>query len=225
MKNYLAVIALALGIILNQTTEAKEAPREENPDEIISKIQTTYEKLKDLQASFIQTVVFKDFDTPFVSEGKLFLKKGKMRWDYQRPSLQQIFVDGEKVLYYVPEHKQAIRSRIGGESDSHLPLQLLSGTGRLDQTFKTSVQGGALSQKEVTLRLVPKEKKSTLTQIIATVIPFPSIEGWIIQKVVLYEENGNVSTFSFNGIEMNKEIPDTFFEFKVPKGVEVIESP
>ena len=218
------MLAAALRILFNQTAAAKEDPGGDL-GQVVSKIQTTYEKLKDLQADFVQTVRFKDFDTPFVSKGKLFLKKGKMRWDYREPSQQQIFVEGEKVLYYIPAHQQVIQSRIGGESDSHLPLQLLTGTGRLEQNFEISMQKTAPSSpKEVSLRLVPK-KAGTLTEIIATVFPFPSPEYWIIKKIVLYEQNGNISTFSFEEIELNKEIPESLFVFKIPKGIEMIESP
>lgn len=198
---------------------------QESLGDIVTKIQTTYEKINDLQADFIQSVQFVDFDAPYTSKGKLFVKKGKMRWDYQEPSKQQIFVDGEKFLYYVPEHRQVIRSRIGGQSDSHLPLRLLSGTGRLDQDFQISFEAGpAALQKPVALRLVPK-KGMELTKIVITVGPSPQIEGLMIQKVALYEANGNVSTSSFEGIQINKGVSDDLFTFKIPKGIEVIDTP
>ncbi len=205
--------------------EGKETSAQENLNDIVAKIQITYERINDLQSDFVQTVRIVDFDTPYISKGKLFIKKGKMRWDYHEPSKQQIFVDGERFLYYVPEHKQVIRSRVGGQSDTHLPLRLLSGTGRLDQDFQISFEEGSPSgQKSTLLRLVPK-KEMGLTKIVVTVIPSAQMEGFMIQKVALYEVNGNISTSSFDEIQINKEVSDEMFVFKIPKGIEVIDTP
>lgn len=226
MKRFGIYFILAAAVLFSDDgINGKEAFGQENLNDIVAKIQTTYEKINDLQADFVQTVQFVDFDVPYTSKGKLFVKKGKMRWDYQEPSKQQIFVDGERFVYYVPEHKQVIRSRVGGQSDSHLPLRLLSGAGRLDQDFQISFEEGSSAlQKTIVLRLVPK-KGMALTKIAITVTPSPQIEGLMIQKVALYEANGNVSTSSFEGIQINKGVSDDLFAFKIPKGIEVIDTP
>jgi outer membrane lipoprotein-sorting protein len=216
---------LFITTLSSYSVEGKETPAAESLNDIVAKIQATYEKVNDLQADFVQSVQIVDFDTPYVSKGKLFIKKGKMRWDYSEPSKQQIFVEEERFDYYVPEHKQVIRSRIGGQSDSHLPLRLLSGTGRLDQDFQISFEEGSpSSQKSIILRLIPK-KEMALTKIVLTVSPSPEIEGLMIQKVSLYEKNGNISTSTFEKIQINKGISDDLFIFKIPKGIEVIETP
>lgn len=221
MKTLRAIpILLAISILAPLHAEAKEEPAA-----VAAKIQTAYDQINDLQADFVQSVRFEDFDTPYVSKGKLFLKKGKMRWDYREPSRQQIVVEGERVLYYIPEHKQVVKSRIGGESDSHLPLQLLSGTSRLDQDFQISIEEAPRSDQSISLRLIPKSKETQLIKVIALVVPSPQVEGLIIQKVTLFEQNGNVSTFSFEGMQINKGFSEEVFNLKYPKGTEVIESP
>lgn len=225
MKKLWICFILSAAVLFYQGAEGKEPTGQESLDDIIAKIQTTYEKINDLQSEFIQSVQIVDFDTPYVSKGQLFLKKGKMRWDYREPSKQQIFVDGERFLYYVPEHRQVIRSRVGGQSDGHLPLRLLSGAGRLDQDFQISFEEGSKpAPKSIVLRLIPK-KEMEVTKIVLTVVPSPQVEGWMIQKVALHEANGNISTSSFEGIQINKGVSDDLFSFKVPKGVEVIDTP
>ncbi len=202
--------------------ELKESSR---INEIVAQIHETYDKIVDLKAGFVQTVEIYDFNVPYVSKGDLFIKKGKMRWDYHEPSRQQIFVDGGGFHYYVPEHKQVIRSRVGGRSDVHLPLQLLSGRGQLNEDFDISIEGEAPSGKgPVSLRLVPK-KKMGLIKIVIRVAPSPQVGGLMIHEAVLHEENGNVSTSTFERIEINKGLKDNLFVFKVPKGVEVLDAP
>jgi outer membrane lipoprotein carrier protein len=225
VKKFWISFILAAVLLYHHGVEGKDPSVPEGLNDIIAKIQATYEKINDLQSEFVQSVQIVDFDTPYVSKGQLFLKKGKMRWDYREPSKQQIFVDGERFLYYVPEHRQVIRSRLGGQSDGHLPLRLLSGAGRLDQDFQISFEGESKpAQKSIVLRLIPK-KEMELTKIVLTVVPSPQIEGWMIQKVALYEANGNISTSSFEGIQINKGVSDDLFTFKIPKGVEVIDTP
>ena len=227
MKKFWIYFILFASIVFSRFhVEGKEAATGGGLDDIAAKIQATYEKIDDLQADFAQSVQIADFDTPYISKGKLFIKKGKMRWDYSEPSKQQIFVEGERFVYYVPEHKQVIRSRVGGQSDSHLPLRLLSGTGRLDQDFQISFEEGSSSssQKSISLRLIPK-KEMALTKIVLTVNPSPEIDGLMIQKVALYEKNGNISTSSFEKIQVNKGVSDDLFIFTIPKGIEVIDAP
>lgn len=217
-------ITLSLFILSLWVTSPRESAAKEDPASVAKKIQAAYDKITDLQTDFVQTVRFQDFDTPYVSKGKLFLKKGKMRWDYQEPSRQQIVVEGETATFYIPEHKQVIKSRIGGQSDSHLPLQLLSGTSRLDQDFQISIEEER-PDKSLSLRLTPKSKETQVSKVLASVAPSPQVEGLVIQKVTLFEENGNVSTFSFEGMQINKGIGEDLFVLKIPKGTEVIDSP
>jgi outer membrane lipoprotein-sorting protein len=215
-----AVVFPALNVFGEE--EDKES---RNIKEIVAQIHATYDKIIDLKASFVQTVEIFDFNVPYISKGTLFIKKGKMRWDYHEPSRQQIFVDGGGFHYYVPEHKQVIRSRVGGRSDVHLPLQLLSGRGQLNEDFDISIEGERPSGKgPVSLRLVPK-KKMGLIKIVIRVASSPQIGGLMIHEAVLHEENGNVSTSTFEGIEINKGLKADIFVFKVPKGIEVIDAP
>jgi len=219
------LILLTLSVLAPLRLEAKE-----DAATAAGKIQKAYDQINNLQADFIQSVKFEDFDKPYVSKGKLFLKKGKMRWDYQEPSRQQIVVDGERLLFYVPEHKQLVKSRVGGESDGHLPLQLLAGTGHLEQDFQISIEEASREEasrpdQSLSLRLVPKNKQSSLTKVIASVAPSPQVDGLIIEKVTLFEANGNISTFSFEKMQINKGFSEEVFDLKYPKGTEVIESP
>lgn len=227
MKKISAILAL-LFLTFNPclAAGAKEGGEPENLAQIVTTLQDTYQRINDFQAKFDQAVEFKDFENQYVSKGTLFLKKGRMRWDYTEPSLQQIFVQDDKFLYYIPEHQQAIISRLGGQSDTHLPLQLLAGTGKLEQEFQVTLEEGTTpGRPPYSLRLTPKKPKMGLTKLVATLSSTPHMEGLIIQKIVLFEENGNISTFKFDNIQINKGFKDDVFSFKIPKGVDVIEAP
>jgi outer membrane lipoprotein carrier protein len=194
-------------------------PLKEPLSEVVQKTQEAYEKVRDIEADFTQRVVFKDFDTPFTSEGQVYLKRGKMRWDYREPSKQQIFVEDEKVLYYVPEHRQVIKSNLASEADSQVPIGLLAGTARLSQDFDISFEESDGSAYH--LKLIPKDRNMRTVKIQIEVSP----ASHLIQKITLHEVNGNRSVFNFSGLKVNQGLKDDVFSFIVPKGVEVVEAP
>jgi len=203
-------------IFLNAVPLNADPP--EAPTEVIHQVESAYAKATDIEAFFTQKVLFKDFDTPYISKGRVYIKKGKMRWDYHEPSKQQIFVQQEEVLYYVPEHRQVIKSALSAETDSQVPLNLLSGTAHLSETFDISVDSS--SHGTYRLNLVPKDRK--LHADIQIEVAPPS---YLIQQITIEEKNGNRSVFDFLDIKANQGLKDETFSFVIPKGVEVVESP
>ena len=183
--------------------------------ETIRMLNATYQKARHIEADFSQTVRFLEFDAESVSTGKVFLKKGKMRWDYAAPEQQQIFIDGETILHYVPAHQQVMKSRIG--SRTGLPIDLFIDMDKIESLFHISEKG----KDEIIL--IPKEKGSQVARMTLTLIPAKKTGGLLIQKVAILEENGNQSLFVFKDIQINKMFQDDPFLFHLPKGVEIIE--
>ncbi len=225
-SRFLIVTLIALSAtIVPEFAKAEQVVLDEKLQNIVNQVHTAYEKIDDLKSKFVQTVEILDFNTPYVSKGTLFIKKGKMLWDYVEPSHQQIFVNDGGFLYYVPDHKQVIRSKVGGRSDSHLPLKLLAGRAQLDQDFEIAYDIEApMPGEPIRLRLIPK-KKMGLIKIVITLVQAPNIDGLMIDEVVLHEKNGNISTSSFEEIEINKGLDDSVFVFEVPEGIEVLDTP
>ena len=187
-------------------------------------LQRTYEKIADLQADFVQTLRFADFETPSVWTGKVALRRergrGKMRWDFQSPEVFQVFVDGETVLHYTPEHRQAVRSKMNGNPAGAMAFRLLAGASDITRDFDIYSTG------EVNhLRFVPKDKTTGFLSIEATVAPHAGLSGVVIQRVVLQEESGNLTTFVFDHLKINAGIDAAFFTFIPPKGVEITPAP
>ncbi len=211
IKNgFLLTSCLAVLVLLSPKITVAETVQQ-----IVFVLTKTYEKMENLQADFTQTTQFADFETKATSKGKVFFKKGKMRWDYFSPNRQQIFVDGGQLLHYVPEHNQVIKSHIGRRTG--LPINLFADLGKMQDLFTIS------QNKKHELTLIPKEKKSQLTQMVLTLMPAPTPPDLLIQKVVLHEENNNRSTFVFHDFHINKKFQNDPFAFQLPEDAEVIE--
>jgi len=48
-------------------------------------------------------------------------------------------------------------------------------------------------------------------------------ETFYISKLTLFEKSGNMVSFNFSGIKTNSGLRDKLFDFRIPKGVEVLE--
>ncbi len=193
--------------------------------DLAAQLQKTYRRIVDLQADFVRTLRFADFETPSVSSGQLFLRRtsdrGTMRWDEQSPVVSQMFIDGETLLHYTPEHKQVLKGKMGSDAASAVAFRLLSGMGDLKRDFTLSTP----DKTPGVLRLIPKANLETFLKIDVTTTPFPEGDGVMIQGVALHDANGNLTTFSFQNIRTNTGLKADLFHFVPPKGVEVIEQP
>lgn len=191
-------------------------------DAVVTRLQNRYETLDSLEARFSQVTRFEGFTTALHSKGRLFIKKGRLRWEYQEPSRQQIFVEDDRVLLYVPEHNQVIKSTLNREIDSQVPVRLLlAGRVKLAEEFEVRWDNQKRTESGYHVVLTPKQGLPAAT---AFRIQIDS-DDFLIREVTLTEAGGNTSTFSFSEIRLNAELGDGIFRFDPPKGVVIIEQP
>ncbi len=229
------LLRLALAVMLAMTvgsmTFAEDATDEQSRKEVrevVKRLQSRYEKTKDLQADFTQKTTLEGFERPMTSSGKVYIKKpGRLRWNYTEPSTEDIYVDRDDVKVYVPEHNQVLVGKLTQMAASKAPLELLQGAAKLDASFDaepTPGNGrGAGGIRRVTL--VPKsherEAHRTLEKIVVEVFP----KTYFIRTLSLHESSGNVSNFEFSSLQSNVGLEDDLFVPKLPPDVEVVKAP
>jgi outer membrane lipoprotein carrier protein len=196
--------------------------------EVMKHLQARYEKTKDLQADFTQKTTIEGFERPMTSSGKVYIKKpGRLRWNYLEPSAEDIYVQGDDVKVYVPEHKQVLIGKLTHMAASRAPLELLQGAAKLDASFDAEPTPGK-SRGVGGIRLVtlvPKshdaEAHGTVQRIVLEVFP----KTYFIRSLSLYEVSGNVSNFEFSSLQSNIGLDDDLFAPKFPPDVEVVKAP
>ncbi|MDR4483386.1 MAG: outer membrane lipoprotein carrier protein LolA [Nitrospirales bacterium] len=196
-------------------------------EEVVGRVDARYAQTKDLQADFVQETTFEGFTTGFTSSGRLYLKKpGLLRWDYLHPSEEQIYVNGDRVMMYVPEHQQVVKGTLTQMAASKGPLALLQGAGNLAQQFTIleSVDGSKGEEKFPSLTLVPKpvgQTPPTIKKIVLKLFP----DTYFIQGITLFEVSGNISRVMFDHIQANTGLSSSQLTFDVPPDVVVVELP
>ncbi len=219
-----AVVALWATAAWSDSLKANQA----KVRKVVKTLQATYRKTKDLQADFTQQTRIEGFATPLGSRGRFYIKKpGRLRWDYKEPSVEQIYVNKDRVQMYVPAHQQVLIGDLTRMTASRAPLRLLQGVAKLEEEFDlapTSVlETGAGGLPLVTL--LPKTSSHESVQNVAKIVLEVQPKTYYIKVLHIHEVSGNVSTFEFSNLQANTGLNDDLFEFTVPPGVEVVEAP
>ncbi len=194
---------------------------------LVKKVDAQYLGTQDLQAEFTQETQIEGFDSRISSSGRVLLKKpGLLRWDYEKPTVEQILVDGDQVMWYVPEHQQVVQGNLTQMVASKAPLTLLQGAGKLGEQFDIA----PTTLKEIgdgglpIVVLVPKPKDqatSAVKRIKVTIHP----QSYLMTQIMLYEKSGNISTLRFSNIRVNQGVDSSKLKLNMPEDVVVIDSP
>lgn len=196
-------------------------------DDVVGRVDDRYAKTQDLQGNFTQETIIEGFESGFKSAGQFYLKKpGLLRWDYLEPSKEHIYVDGDAVMMYVPEHQQVVKGTLTQISASKGPLALLLGVGKLSQQFSVveSSEPSNSSKALPDLTLIPKQDGETAPTIKKIELQLFS-DSYLIQTMTIYETSGNISRVHFVDIQVNQGLSDDLLKFTVPPDVVVVDFP
>jgi outer membrane lipoprotein carrier protein len=223
-----SVFISQVGIAAEEVREGEESKEVAAVKEVVRKLQARYEQTKDLQADFKQLTRIEGFATPLTSSGRVSIKKpGLLRWDYLDPNAEEIYVNRDDVMMYVPEHKQVLVGKLTQMAASQAPLQLLQGVAQIEEEFQVEpTQNNERGEGGIPLvSLVPKPSESESARTLARIVLEVQPKTYYIKSVSIHEISGNISTFQFSGLKPNTGLKLELFKFKVPPGVEVVKAP
>lgn len=198
-----------------------EGPEGMSADDVAKRVQKFYKKTDDYHARFKQTYTDAAAGSAKKSHGRVYFKKpGKMRWDYYKDSgkgRNKVLVsDGASFWIYEYEFKQVFKKCL---AESQLPtsLKFLMGQGNLLEEFDISFDKKSTAEAPV-LDLVPKTPTSKYTKLVFELDP----KTFQVDKTTIYDPYGNSNQIEFIGAKINKNLPDSGFDFKPPKGARLL---
>ena len=187
---------------------------------VLSEMQSRYEKTNEIEANFLQEYIGKVMKKPQKGEGKVyFKKKGMMRWDYKVPN-QKLISNGRTLWYYQPEEKQVFVSDVAKVLREKTPLAFLSGEGDISRDFNVINFNESISQGEdyFVLELAPKEPDAALAKLTLMI----DKKTYYVVQADVFDGLGNVTRTRFSEIKTNKDLPNSFFQFTIPPGTEIL---
>ena len=191
-----------------------------DPVALAAKVQQRYNGIKDIQGDFVQTYEGGVLRTKTTERGTVAIKRpGKMRFTYTKPEKKEFVSDGNRLYTHLVADKQVIVSPAPGPDQGDIPAMFLAGQSDLTRDYTpsfTAVPGAAAGL--VTLTLVPKKKSQEYESIGIGVDP----KTLQIQFLTAVDTQGGRSSFSFSNLKENRGLADKDFEFRMPRGVDVV---
>jgi len=227
----LAVALVALGATFCLAAELSD---------VVRTLEQGYATLNDMQADFSQQSVLKAMKHEEKGAGELFIKKGggkeaMFRFNYSKPK-QQIISNGKKVWYYLPEQKQVMVLELSQlfEAGNGVALNYLTGMGQVSRDFNISFGSQPRDKKgNYLLELTPKKKSPAMAKL-QLVIQSAAVESFLSQgragnpfpivSSTVYDQTGNSTRIEFSKVKANRGVGAGKFTFKIPAGVEIVQT-
>jgi len=181
-------------------------------------LQQKYDRVKDFTADFSHLYEGGVLKRKTTEQGTVAIKKpGKMRWEYRAPEKKTFVSDGRMIYSYIPADKQVISSDAPREDEATTAVLFLAGKGNLVRDFDVTFADPP-SADRVALRLNPRQKQRDYDWLVITV----DRATMQIRALTAADQQGGRSTFQFTNYRENTGLSDNVFEFKIPKGTDVI---
>ena len=214
-----AALFVAIYLVLSAPGLAAQSDR--LPRALAEALQQRYDRIKDFSADFVHAYVGGVLRTRVTEGGRLFVKKpGMTRWEYKTPEDKLFVSDGMKIYWYVPAEKQVTVASMPRDDRATTPVLFLTGKGNLTRDF-TVLQGdtpAGLPAGTQSLKLLPRQAEQDYDWL---VLSFDS-RTLVLRGLTTTDSQGGTSTFSFINLKENLGLADKTFEFKIPRGVDIV---
>ena len=185
----------------------------------IGGLQRRYAAVLTVSAEFHQSYRAPGVDQ--AESGSLLMQKPcLMRWEYRAPERKLFVADGKNTYLYTPEDRQVLVSSLSAAEIRNTPLQFLLGQGDILKDFAAAPEIDFKPKFEgsIILRLTPRHREADYI--------FLTLEldrkTYDLRRIIIKEITGNTSEFVLSNLVTNAKIDPKLFQFKMPKGIEVV---
>ena len=212
-------LLLATIVVVGLST-ATTAQRPDDPTALAAKVQQRYTAIKDFSGDFVQTYEGGVLRTKTTERGTIAIKRpGRMRFTYTKPERKEFVSDGKRLYTHLVADKQVIVSPAPDPSEGSIPALFLAGQSDLARDYVatfTPLPGAAPGL--TTLTLVPRKAHADYDSLGIGIDP----KTYQIQFLTALDKQGGRSSFSFSNLKENRGLSDKDFEFRIPRGVDVV---
>lgn len=187
--------------------------------DVAAQVQKAYNAITTYEADFDQQYQMKAFGQTKTSKGHvIFVKPGKMRWDYTEPKDNVVVSDGTTLYSYVAADKQARKMMV---KDSQMPtaLAFLTGKGDLAKEFNLALMDS--KQLKFDGGYVLKATPKVATNLYNFVLFYVDGKTYHVRRVLIVDAQDNRNRFDFNKPTVNGKVGDDKFKWSPPAGVTV----
>jgi len=213
--NLMAALAVATSPV---TVIAAAQPGTRSATAVAAALQKRYDTIRDFTADFVHEAEGGVLRKKTTERGTLQVKKpGRMRWDYVTPEKKLFVSDGTKMYLYVPADKQVMVTSMPAADEATTAVLFLVGKGSLTRDFTVTFAEGGTPDTHA-LKLQPKlpERDYDWLQIVVERATMR------LRTLAAADAQGGRSTFHFSNFKENAGLADKTFDFKIPRGADVV---
>jgi outer membrane lipoprotein-sorting protein len=204
-------LAFVVFLVLSTAVNVMAAPLPRvnvSLQDAIDTVEKSYRALNDITADFFQRSIVKDKHQELRAEGQMSLKMATdreplmFRFDYYRPTTQEIVSNGKTMWTYLPGNRQVIISDVSFvfdpfrfNPDRDRASNFLQGLGRFSKDFETTFSSQRMdAEGNYVLELTPKRSAA------------------YIQKIFLLVHRDSVMNYSSKRNELGRPLTQVEFQ-------------
>lgn len=198
---------------------AQASSGQESVEIVLEKAAKAYQQSATLRSQFVQKIVIPALEREKEGRGVVYQKKPNyFMMKFDEPKGDIVVADGEYFWMYYPSAQpdQVVRTAMQGTTEgATLGSQFLINP--MERYVATYVERDTVGGRSSHLvSLVPKFEA-----------PYSLVRVWIdardylVRKFEIHEVNETVRTLTLTDVEIGVDLPDRFFRFTPPPGVEV----
>jgi outer membrane lipoprotein carrier protein len=218
MRLSIPVAALVFAAGVGLSAGPQGAAARPSPVEVATSLQKKYDTVRDFTADFVHNYEGGVLRKKLSERGTVQVKKpGKMRWDYKAPEPKVFVSDGARIYLWVPADNQVMVSPVPKEDQATTAVLFLVGKGNLARDFQvTFTEGGGADSYALKLEPRLPERDYDWLQVVV------DRASYQIRSLTAADKQGGRSTFLLSNFKENTGLSDKTFEFKIPRGADVI---
>ena len=193
-------------------------------DEILKKMDEADLKTSDVSFSFKQEILITLTQEKSNITGEAIFKKPDLfKIEHSKPEKQIVVSDGKKIFFYQKEFNQVmIDDWKSLSAKGNFPKGIFNFSSTISDLKNNYII--LLSEKDET------EKFYVLLLILKSQPKDIKIKLWVSKETYLCEKTEMksetvISTVTISDVKINKDIKNSVFRFKIPKGAQIISSP
>lgn len=214
LKTYRTSIIIIIFCLLSGNTYAQSgkevAVTGEQFGQLLKAVEDAHAAIKTLSADFTQEKTSSLFTDKVMQKGRFFYKKSgqQLRWEYKSPKPMTLLFNEDQVTLLTDKGPISNPNKMLNELGKMIINTINGGNMTVNTNFKINYLKNS-QDGSYTAVLTPVNKKIKANYSSIRVIL--NGKSYLAEKVILNENNGDVTTITFSNMKVNTTLPEGIF--------------
>jgi outer membrane lipoprotein-sorting protein len=196
-------------------------------DQVFAKMDQVAKTFRSVEADLERTHVTILVNDKDIASGKFYYSRRaqepRVKMELTKPVAEYLLIDKGKLQLFRPKQKQVQEGSLGANKDKvemFMALGFGPSSQELTKNYDVTLGGEELvdGKKAIVLDLKPKNSRMGIKSFRL----WMDQEKWVSVQLRATEPSGDYFVLKYSNLKVNTNIPDSVFDLKLPKDVQVI---